>query len=64
MVEGLAEKPAKEDHDLDGWLRLIRAYAVLSEQEKVEEAVANARARFSGNRKRWHALMGSSNSSG
>ncbi|MDI4237948.1 c-type cytochrome biogenesis protein CcmI [Bradyrhizobium sp. Arg237L] len=23
MVEGLAEKPAKGDHDLDGWLRLI-----------------------------------------
>ena len=43
MVEGLAEKPAKDDHDLDGWLRLIRAYAVLCKQEKVEEAVANAR---------------------
>ena len=41
MVEGLAEKPAKDDHDLDGWLRLIRAYAVLCKQEKVEEAVPN-----------------------
>jgi cytochrome c-type biogenesis protein CcmI len=58
MVEGLAEKPAKDDHDLDGWLRLIRAYAVLCKQEKVEEAVANARARHSGNMKRWHRVDG------
>jgi cytochrome c-type biogenesis protein CcmI len=36
MVEGLAEKPAKDDHDFDGWRRLIRAYAVLCKQEKVE----------------------------
>jgi cytochrome c-type biogenesis protein CcmI len=64
MVEGLAEKPAKDDHDLDGWLRLIRTYAVLCKQETVEEAVANARAGHSGNMKRWHTLMGSSNSSG
>jgi cytochrome c-type biogenesis protein CcmI len=47
MVEGLAEKPAKDDHDLDGWLRLIRAYAILDRQEKVDEAVANARAKYS-----------------
>ncbi|WP_225704825.1 c-type cytochrome biogenesis protein CcmI [Bradyrhizobium cenepequi] len=64
MVEGLAEQPTKDDHDLDGWLRLIRAYAVPCKQEKVEEAVANARVRHSGNMKRWHALIGSSNSSG
>ena len=47
MMEELVEKPAKDD--FDGWLRLIRAYAVLCKQEKVEEAVANARARCSGN---------------
>ena len=58
MVEGLAEKPAKDDHDLDGWLRLIRAYAVVCKQEKVEEAVANARARHSGSMKRWHRVDG------
>jgi cytochrome c-type biogenesis protein CcmI len=58
MVEGLAEKPAKDDHDLDGWLRLIRAYADLCKQEKVEEAVANARARHWGNMKRWHRVDG------
>jgi cytochrome c-type biogenesis protein CcmH/NrfG len=64
MVEGLAEKPANDAHDLDGWLQLIRAYAVACKQEKVEEALANARVRHSDNMKRWHALIGSSNSSG
>jgi cytochrome c-type biogenesis protein CcmI len=64
MVERLAEKLAKYDHDLDGWLRLIRAYAPLCKQEKLEEAVANAGARHSGNMKRWHPLMSSSDSSG
>ncbi|MGY2909037.1 c-type cytochrome biogenesis protein CcmI [Bradyrhizobium sp. URHC0002] len=64
MVEGLAEKLAKDDHDLDGWLRLMRAYAPLCKQEKLEEAVPNARARYSGNMKRWHPLMGSSDTSG
>ena len=58
MVEGLAEKPAKDDHDLDGWMRMIRAYSVLCKQETVEEAVANARARHSDNMKRWHRVDG------
>jgi cytochrome c-type biogenesis protein CcmI len=56
MVEGLAEKSAKDDHDLDGWLRLIRAYGVLCKQEKAEEAVPNARAGHSGNMKCWHRV--------
>jgi cytochrome c-type biogenesis protein CcmI len=56
MVERLAQKPAKDDHDLDGWLRLTSAYAVLCEQEKVEEVVPNARAGHSGNMKRWHRV--------
>jgi cytochrome c-type biogenesis protein CcmH len=56
MVEGLAEKPAKDDHDLDGWLRLIRAFGVLCKQEKAEEAAPNARAGHSGNMKRWHRV--------
>jgi cytochrome c-type biogenesis protein CcmI len=55
MVERLAQKPAKDDHDLDG-LRLIRAYAVLCKQEKVEGAVPNAQAGHSGNVKRWHRV--------
>jgi hypothetical protein len=58
MVEGLAVKLAKDDHDFDGWLRLIRAYAPLCKQEKLEEAVPNALARHSGNMKRWHRVDG------
>ena len=47
MVDGLAEKLAKEGHDIEGWLRLIRSYVVLNEHEKAEAAVAMARAKFS-----------------
>lgn len=54
MVEGLAVKLAKDDHDFDGWLRLIRAYAPLCKQEKREDAGA----RHSGNMKRWHRVDG------
>jgi cytochrome c-type biogenesis protein CcmH len=47
MVDGLAEKLAKEGHDLEGWLKLIRSYAVLDEHEKAEAAVAMARTKLS-----------------
>lgn len=47
MVDGLAEKLAKEGHDLEGWLKLIRSYAMLNEHEKAEAAVAMARTKLS-----------------
>lgn len=46
MVERLAARLKENAADLDGWLRLIRSYAVLKEPAKMEEAVASARKQF------------------
>jgi cytochrome c-type biogenesis protein CcmH len=46
MVERLAARLAKNGADLEGWLRLIRSYAVLNETAKAQEAAASARAQF------------------
>jgi cytochrome c-type biogenesis protein CcmH len=48
MVGGLAEKLAKNGHDLQGWLQLIRSYVALGERQKAEAAVASARAQLAG----------------
>lgn len=42
MVDGLAEKLRENPADVDGWERLLRAYAVLGEQDNVKEALHNA----------------------
>ncbi|MEM9393484.1 MAG: c-type cytochrome biogenesis protein CcmI [Pseudomonadota bacterium] len=44
MVDRLASRLAEEPGDLDGWLRLARAYSVLGEAADAAEAAANARA--------------------
>jgi cytochrome c-type biogenesis protein CcmH len=46
MVERLAARLAENGADLEGWLRLIRSYAVLKETTKAQEAAASARAQF------------------
>lgn len=46
MVAGLAERLKDEPKDLDGWLRLLRAYGVLGRREAAETAFADARAAF------------------
>jgi cytochrome c-type biogenesis protein CcmH len=46
MVERLAARLMENGADLDGWLRLIRSYAVLKETGKAQEATASARAQF------------------
>lgn len=43
MVERLAERLQQDGSDFDGWLRLVRAYIVLGEQDKARAAVVNAR---------------------
>lgn len=43
MVERLAARLAADGRDLDGWLRLVRAYAVMNEREKALAALAEAR---------------------
>jgi cytochrome c-type biogenesis protein CcmH len=46
MVERLATRLMENGADLEGWLRLIRSYAVLKETRKAQEAAALARAQF------------------
>ena len=40
MVERLAARLEKDKSDLDGWLMLIRSYAVLKETDKAKAAMA------------------------
>lgn len=43
MVDRLAEKLKADGSDLDGWLRLMRAYIVLGDPDKARTALADAR---------------------
>jgi cytochrome c-type biogenesis protein CcmH len=49
MVARLAQRMAENGSDVDGWLRLIKAYSVLGERDKALSAAANARAALAGN---------------
>ena len=49
MVAGLAAKLEANGDDLAGWLKLVRAYSVLDRKDEAEEALAKAKAKFSGN---------------
>jgi cytochrome c-type biogenesis protein CcmH len=42
MVDGLAAKLKADPEDLDGWLRLARAYTVLGERDKAADAYEQA----------------------
>ncbi|MCX7889139.1 MAG: c-type cytochrome biogenesis protein CcmI [Rhodobacteraceae bacterium] len=48
MVEGLEARLAGAPDDIEGWLRLLRAWSVLGEREKAAAALARARAAFAG----------------
>jgi cytochrome c-type biogenesis protein CcmH len=48
MVDQLATRLHKDGSDLDGWLRLLRAYKVLGDHAKAKAAVAEARAALAG----------------
>jgi cytochrome c-type biogenesis protein CcmH len=43
MVERLAQRLKQDGSDVEGWLRLLRAYTVLGETEKALVAIADAR---------------------
>jgi cytochrome c-type biogenesis protein CcmH len=43
MVARLAERLKQDGSDVEGWLRLLRAYKVLGDQDKSRAAVADAR---------------------
>ncbi len=49
MVARLAQRMAENGSDLDGWLRLIKAYTVLGQRDKALAAAANARTALAGN---------------
>jgi cytochrome c-type biogenesis protein CcmH len=48
MVEGLATRLQAHPDDPAGWVRLVRAYAVLGDAGKRDRALNQARARFAG----------------
>ncbi len=43
MVQRLADRLHGDGSDVDGWLRLVRAYAVLGDRDKAKDAAADAR---------------------
>jgi len=46
MVERLATKMAANPNDFDGWIRLMRAYKVLNQNDKAKDAMTRALAAF------------------
>lgn len=48
MVEGLATRLAQNGQDLEGWLRLVRAYTVLHEADKARSALLDAKRNLAG----------------
>jgi cytochrome c-type biogenesis protein CcmH len=48
MVARLAERLKSDGGDVDGWLRLLRAYMVLGDRDRAREAVAQAREALAG----------------
>ncbi|MCR5878867.1 c-type cytochrome biogenesis protein CcmI [Phenylobacterium sp. J367] len=48
MVDGLAARLKTDPDDPEGWVRLVRAYAVLGETAQRDAALADARARYAG----------------
>ena len=48
MVEGLAVRLEKDGKDLEGWMRLVRAYSVLGRTSEASAALADARSNFAG----------------
>jgi cytochrome c-type biogenesis protein CcmH len=46
MVDGLANRLRAHPDDPNGWIRLVRAYAVLGEANARDQALQSARSRF------------------
>lgn len=58
MVEGLASRLAQDGHDKEGWLKLVRAYAVLGEKDRALAALADGRKNLSADPQALAALTG------
>jgi cytochrome c-type biogenesis protein CcmH len=48
MIERLAERLNRDGSDLDGWLRLVRSYMMLGDQDKARAAASDARRALAG----------------
>lgn len=48
MVDRLAERLKRDTADVDGWLRLVRAYTVMGEPDRARAAAADARRALDG----------------
>jgi cytochrome c-type biogenesis protein CcmH len=48
MIDRLAARLAENGQDIEGWLRLVRAYKVMNEVDKARAALATARHDFGG----------------
>ena len=42
MVDGLAARLKQDGSDVDGWVKLVRSYKVLGEQDKAQTAISDA----------------------
>ena len=56
MVERLAQRLRANGDDVDGWVRLARAYMVMGQPEKAKQAAAEARQAIAGNPDRLRVL--------
>jgi cytochrome c-type biogenesis protein CcmH len=56
MVERLATRLKQNGDDVEGWLRLVRAYLVMGDQEKAKSAQSDARQAVSGDAERLRQL--------
>ncbi|MGN6747963.1 MAG: c-type cytochrome biogenesis protein CcmI [Xanthobacteraceae bacterium] len=43
MVQRLSDRLHADGNDIDGWIRLVRAYAILGDRDKAKDAAADAR---------------------
>ena len=56
MVERLATRLKQNGDDVEGWLKLVRAYLVMGDQEKAKGALHDARQAVSGDAERLKQL--------
>ncbi|MGL4395561.1 MAG: c-type cytochrome biogenesis protein CcmI [Hyphomicrobium sp.] len=56
MVSGLAERLKADGNNLEGWLRLARAYKVLGRDDDARQAIASARQAFASDEKALSAI--------
>ena len=55
-VERLASRLKENGDDVEGWLKLVRAYSVLGDHDKAKAAVAGARAAVANDAERLRQL--------